>query len=429
MKTGLINCRFTLTNVPALEKYSILLNKGMNVKYFKDSEDKLMDYAGHFGGNTNGEAIAYAFTNAANDTVALPSAFKVEYKGAFPVYAKNDLNVFDYKGIIAFNGQTVRATEQTKWYPVIYDAANDRLLHDYTYDLTISIKDGSSIFINGSAPQEKQKARFTSTKAYPLLLFAGNYNFLHNGGDYILNADISQQTAEKIFNNIGKIKAVLAANLQLDFTDNIYLINHSPVNERPKGSSWGFNTYPSFAFTGLNFEDLITKENKFPDNIYKYYGHEFGHNYFGNNVFSGKLSWFWLESFAEYLSYNVAEDIVGQDFLNQTLLKQAKQLEGKTFTPLNEVKQREDIDNTYRYVLAPLMLKCFEDTFGREKMNGVIKSLLRASKSETLTLEHWKQAALQQGIPEKDFRDFEKAFVESKDFKQNIVNAIVKKHS
>ncbi|MBX0334899.1 hypothetical protein K3G39_16800 [Pontibacter sp. HSC-14F20] len=77
MKTGLMNCRFTLTNVPALEKYSILLNKGMNVKSFKDNEDKLMDYAGHFGGKTNGEAIAYAFTNAANDTVALPSAFKV----------------------------------------------------------------------------------------------------------------------------------------------------------------------------------------------------------------------------------------------------------------------------------------------------------------------------------------------------------------
>ncbi len=429
MKTGLMSCSFTLTNVPQLQKYNILLNKGMNVKYFKDEKGKLLDYAGHYGGKMNGEALAYAFTDAKNDTTALPSAFCVEYTGAFPVYKNNDLNAFDYKGIIAFNGQTVRATEQTKWYPVIYDATNDKLIQDYTYDLTISTKDGTTVFVNGSAPQQKKKARFASVKAYPLLLFAGNYNFINNGGDYILNADISKETAQKIFGNIETIKAIFARNLQLDFTDNIYLINHKPVNKRAKGSSWGFNTYPTFAFTGLNFEDLITKEGKFSDHIYKYYGHEFGHNYFGNNVLSGKLSWFWLESFAEYLSYNITEEIVGEAYLKQTLLKQAKQLEGKEFTPLTEIKQREEIDNTYRYVLAPLLLKTFEDTFGRDKMNGVIRELLAYAKTETLTLEHWQRAALQQGISAEEFSAFEKTFVQSKDFKQHIIDAIVKNHS
>ena len=428
MKTGMISCSFTVTNAPELANYSILLNKGMNVKYFKDKNGKLMDYAGHYDGKMNGEALSYAFKGAKNDTIALPSAFYVEYKGAFPVY-KNDLNAFDYKGIIAFNGATVRATEQTKWYPVIYDAANDKLLQDYTYDLTITIKDGTTVFINGSAPQKKQNARFTSAKAYPLLLFAGNYNFVNNGGDYILNADISQQTAQKIFSNIEIIKAAFSKNLQLEFTDNIYIINHKPVNKRPEDSSWGFNTYPTFAFTGLDFADLITKEGKFQDYIYKYYGHEFGHNYFGNNVMSGKLSWFWLESFAEYLSYNITEDIVGEAYLKQALLKQVKQLEGKDFTPLTEIRQREEIDNTYRYTLGPLMLKCFEDTFGREKMNGVIKTLLHNAKTETLTLEHWQKAALQQGISAQEFSDFEKTFVQSKDFKENIIAAIQKKYS
>lgn len=425
MASGLFICNFNLTNIPKLNDYSILLNKGMNIKYFKDSENELINYEGHYNGEIKGEAISYIFKN--DSTVIIPPEFNVTYRGAFPVYS-NDFNKFDYKGIIAFNNKTLRASEQTKWYPVIYDAANDRILNSYTYDLTITIKGGNTIFVNGNAPKKGETSRFVSKKAHPLLLFAGTYSFIESNGDYILNTTVSKETSEKVFNNTTNIKSTLSKNLGLEFTDKIYLINHKAINKRRKGSSWGFNTYPTFAFTGLNFDKLLNDKGNFLNDYYRYFGHEFGHNYFGNNVMSGKLSWFWLESFAEYLSYNVAEDLCGIEFLNQVLLKQIKNIEDDNFIPLNKIENRDEIDEKYRYILAPLMLKCFEDRFGRNKMSLTLKSLLGLAKNETLTLLHWKESAIKNGIKKEAFERFEKEFIKNEKFKQNIIDEIRKNH-
>jgi hypothetical protein len=426
MKLGLINCDFNLVNIPNLEDYRILLNKGMNIKYFKDSSNQLINYEGHYNGKMQGEGLEYKLKT---DSKFLPENFKIAYKGAFPVY-KNDFSSFDYKGIIAFNGETVRATEQTKWYPVIYDVLNDKLINSYTYDLNISIKQGSTIFINGSAPKKGESAHFMSKKACPLLLFAGNYDFIEYNGNYILNTSVSKEDSEKVFENIELLKSNYSKNLGIEFTDNIYLINHRAVNKRRKGSSWGFNTYPAFAFTNLNFDNILLDNGKFNNNMFKYFGHEFGHNYFGNNVMSGKLSWFWLESFAEYLSYTTAKDLCGKDFLKETLINQANSIkEDSNFIPLPNIENRNEIGERYRYILAPLMLKCFEDKFGRKKMSLTIRHLLEYAKTETLTLEIWKKSAIKSGIKKERFEEFERKYINNKDFKENIINEIMKNYS
>ncbi|MDY8137291.1 hypothetical protein [Aquimarina sp. 2201CG5-10] len=426
LNSGLFTCDVNLSNIPELKEYRILLNKGMNVKYFKDKKNELINYNGHYDGEMKGEAIEYVLK--VDSTTALKE-LNVTYLGAFPVYA-NDYNNFDYKGIIAFNNQTVRATEQTKWYPVIYDSVHDKLMNSYTYDLTISIVGGDTIFLNGTAPQKKNTARFVSKKAYPLLLFAGTYDFIENDGDYILNTAVTKENAKDIFKNIEIIKSNLSRNLDLEFTDHIYLINHKAINQRKKGSSWGFNTYPSFAFTGLDFNELTDENGKFSNDYLRYFGHEFGHNYFGNNVLSGKLKWFWLESFAEYLSYNIAEDLIGIEFLKEVLIKRAKYLkEDDVFIPLHNIKDTNEIGEKYRYIMAPLMLKCFEDTFGRAKMNLVIKSLLEFAKSETLTLQYFKKSAIKSGIKKEDFEEFEKKFMTNENFKQNIIQEIKNRYN
>jgi len=130
MKLGIIKCDLTLSQLPNLEAYSILLNKGMNIKYFRDVENNLIEYSGHYDGKSKGEAIKYNLLNIGD---SLPPKFKATYVGAFPVYI-DEYNSFDYKGVIAFTEKTLRATEQTKWYPVIYDAQNDRLINSYTYN-------------------------------------------------------------------------------------------------------------------------------------------------------------------------------------------------------------------------------------------------------------------------------------------------------
>lgn len=427
MNSGLFNCNFSLSNIPELENYSILLNKGMNIKFFKNNNNELINYSGHYDGQMQGEALVYTLDKGSEKYV--PTEFQITYKGAFPVY-KNEYSQFDYKGIIAFNGETIRATEQTKWYPVVYDIHNDKLLNSYTYDLTISLKGGNTIFINGTTPKKGIASHFVSKKAFPLLLFAGNYDFVESNGDYILNTSVSKESAMKIFSNIELIKSNLATNLKLKFTDNIYLINHTAINNRRKGSSWGFNTYPTFAFTGLDFNTIVNKEGRFSNYRYRYFGHEFGHNYFGNNVMSGNLSWFWLESFPEYLAYNIAEDLCGKEFLKQYLIEKLNTLKDEDeFIPLNEIINKNDIGNKYRYTLAPFMLKCFEDKFGRNKMNLVLKYLLEFTKNETLTIQHWKESSIRSGIKKEEFEEFEKEFIKNKKFKQNIINEIKKNYS
>jgi hypothetical protein len=424
MDLGLLNCSFNLSNIPEIEDYRILLNKGMNIKYFKNTKNELINYKGHYDGKMQGEAIEYTFRS--KSTTSIPNEFSIIYKGAFPIY-KNEFNPFDYKGIIAFNGETLRAAEQTKWYPVIYDASNDKLLNSYTYNVTVKIKGGNTVFINGTAPKKGNVSHFISKKPYPLLLFAGSYIFVENNGDYILNTSINTENAEKVFDNIEIIKSKLSSYLNLKFTDNIYLISHKAINKRKKGSSWGFNTYPAFAFTGLDFNNLVNEQGNISKRNFKYFGHEFAHNYFGSNVSSGKLSWFWSESIADYLSYNIVEDLCDMGYLKIVLLKEIEGIKDANFISLNKIENKNEINGKYRYSLGPLLLKCFEDTFGRNKTNLVLISLLEFAKSETLTLQHFKKSAMKSGINKDKFEEFENYFIKDENFKQNIINEIKKK--
>jgi hypothetical protein len=429
MENGLFDCTFSITDLPTVKNYKILLNKGMNVKYFKDDSGNLINYAGHYEGKMRGEAIEYYLIDN-NDTKIEPhSIVNIAYVGAFPVY-ENEYNNFDYKGIIAFNGKTLRATEQTKWYPVIYDEDNDKLLDKYIYDITITLKskNETTIFINGSEPKKLKHGQFISKKPFQPLLFIGNYDFVNKNGDYILNAEVSKETSNKIFENIEKIKNVLSTNLETEFSDPIFLVNHLPINQRNKGSSWGFNTYPTFAFAGLDFKELINNEGQFSNDNYKFFGHEFSHNYFGTTVMSGSLKWFWCESFAEYLSYNVVENLCGKEFLKKVLLEQAGHLDNRKFIPLTKISNAEQISELYRYILGPLMLKCFEDIFGRAKTNLVLKNLLEIAKIKTLTIDSWEESSIKSGILKADFDTFKNTYIDNENFSKNIETEINKNY-
>ena len=43
INTGLFQCDFTLSNLESLEEYSILINKGMNIKAFQDVHQETKD--------------------------------------------------------------------------------------------------------------------------------------------------------------------------------------------------------------------------------------------------------------------------------------------------------------------------------------------------------------------------------------------------
>ena len=425
INTGLFRCDFTLSNLELLKEYSILINKGMNIKTFQDANQNTIGYDGFYDGKMKGEAIEYTLIDKNRKPLSLPKSFRVSYVGAFPRYV-DSYNAFDFKGFIAINDETIRATEQTKWYPVIYDAKEDRKINNYTYNIEVELVGGTSIFLNGSAPKKAQKAMFTSQKAVPLLLFAGNFDFVESEGNYIINANIEKEQATKVFENVKLVQDYLAESLDQTFDGNIYLINHKAVNKRR--GSWGFNTYPTFAFTGKNmFKNILTKEGKFDNNSYRYFGHEFAHNYFGNNVQSGVLYWFWLESFPEYLSFTFAEKMGGKAFLNKVLESKFKSVEKRSYVPLPQVKDPNQVNGSYRYNMGPLILLSFDLQFGRERAFDVLKKLLAFAETETLTLNHLKRAAIESGVSSKAYKTFAADFIESKDFKKNTLRFLKSK--
>ena len=143
---------------------------------------------------------------------------------------------------------------------------------------------------------------------------------------------------------------------------------------------------------------------------------------------SGKLSWFWLESFPEYLSFTIARDICGESFFKTTLLSHIKRIKKDKFIPLDKITKKEEINQKYRYVVGPLILQCFEDNFGRNATNNTLKLLLDTASKKTLTLKDWKNSAVQSGISESDFKTFKEKFISSKKFKENVIKALTKNY-
>lgn len=208
MQEGLIKCDFKLSNLPTLGKqYKLLLNRGFNIGLLRNDSGKVLDYDGFYNSKLKGEGAAYIPKNQ-DDTLEMPANLRLSYVGAFPVY-KDTLNAFDFKGFIAFNGKTVRAAEQSKWYPVIYDVKNDQELLDVTYDITVDCKDCKTIYINGSAAQDGPVANFKSETPRQLLLFAGNYDKQTLSRSTFLNAGLSNEEAKIFDQNIAFITIII----------------------------------------------------------------------------------------------------------------------------------------------------------------------------------------------------------------------------
>ena len=417
---GLFLCEFDLSKLPKVSNYRILLNHGMNIKSIKNSKGEFIIPAG----KSNNEAQEYYLSNDSGDTLALPSQLKVSYTGAYPVY-QDKKNAFDFKGYIAINDKTIRAAEQTKWYPVLYDVDNDALLDAYTYDIEVTIEDGSSIFLNGSPPVKSQKTRFKSEKAVPLFLFAGSFDFIDVDGDYIINANVTTNMAQKILANVAKIKKAYKNMMDEEFNDNIYLINHDPVKEMGPNQKWGFNIYPALAFAGYDFSQLLYNEERFHQSIMGMFAHEMGHNYFGLNARSGTLLWFWVESVAEYMSILALDELSNEGHIKWVLERKIESVKDKDFVPLIEVKDVEEIDEVYRYNMGPLILKVFEGEFGKDKIVKVLKSLyVKLETDGMLTLSSLEQAALENGINQDDYANFSHSYLESENFEKNVTDYV-----
>jgi hypothetical protein len=412
MATGQITCDFVLSNIPNLGKdYQILLNKGFNIKAIKDSANQTLKYSGFYGGAMRGEGLTYAPLYK-DSTMVNPVKLHITYTGGFPIYT-DTLNFIDFKGLIAFNGKTMRATDQSKWYPIIYDIKNDRQIEQMTFDIQVSSKDAKTIFVNGDLPKAGPVARFKSDVPIAPMIFAGDYGVQKTNGAIFLNTQMNDKQLKVFEENIADMKTYYFKVLKIPYNTKNVFIEHAPVEKFNKGRSWGFVAFPTIAFAGIKLGDMIDEEHsKLKDSTdYPFIAHEIGHYYFGNVLQpNSTLFWFFLESTAEYLSVKAAEEKFGKNFGTKYFVDRGKQLKNFKAKPLNSIKEINEISGTYRYSYGPFLLRGLEQMIGEKRMFKFLNTCL-STKNESTDYAFFKNNALKSGITQKEWDDYEKTFI------------------
>ncbi|WP_097130819.1 M1 family aminopeptidase [Pedobacter xixiisoli] len=422
MQTGQITCDFTITNIPDLGKdYQLLLNKGFNIKHLKNATGEVIKYDGFYNGKMRGEGLVYTPSNK-NEILENPKQLSISYTGAFPIY-KDEYNFLDFKGLIAFNGTTLRASEQSKWYPIIYDVKADQQLEQITFDITVECKNAQQIFVNGDLPKAGPSANFKSRVPLAPMLFIGNYNVQQTSNALFLNTDMNKAQLAVFEKEIAEMKAYYNKVLGIPYETKNVFIEHTAIEKFNKGRTWGFASYPTIAIAGGKLGETIDEINKkFKDSTdYPFYAHEVGHYYFGNVLQpNSTLFWFFLESTAEYLSVKASEAKFGKTYSSTYFKNASNNLRNFKAVPLNKVTEINQINGTYRYNYGPLILRGLEQIIGEKRMFGFLKQCLNA-KGKPTDYAFLKEQALKSGISNKEWGLFEKQFIESEN-----VTALIK---
>ncbi len=412
MATGQITCDFTLSNIPDLgNEYQILLNKGFNIKAIQDADGRTLRYDGFYNGKMKGEGLTY--TPMIKDSVYRnPKQLHISYTGAFPIY-NDSFNFIDFKGLIAFNGETLRATDQSKWYPVIYDVKNDRLIEQPTYDITISSGLGSTIFVNGDLPKPGPTARFSSKIPVAPMLFIGKYTVQQTPSALFLNTHMKQKQLEIFEQNIAEMKKYYHRVLGIPYQTKNVFIEHRPIEKFNNGRSWGFVTFPTIAFAGIDMGAMIDeKQNKLKDSTdYPFIAHEIAHYYFGNVLQpNSTLMWFFLESTAEYLSVKASEEKFGKSFGHNYFKQATQNLKNYKAIPLANIKDMNQVDGNFRYKYGPLLLRGLEQMIGEKRTFDFLKTCL-ANNKELTNYAYFKKCALQSGLTAEEWTAYEKDYL------------------
>jgi hypothetical protein len=422
MQTGQITCDFIISNIPDLGKdYQLLLNKGFNIKHLKNAVGEVIKYDGYYNGKMRGEGLVYTPSDK-NAVLQNPKQLSISYTGAFPIY-KGEFNFTDFKGLIAFNGTTLRASEQSKWYPIIYDVKNDQQLEQVTYDISVESKDAQQIFVNGDLPKAGPLASFKSTVPLAPMLFIGNYNVQQTANALFLNTNMNKAQLAIFEAEIAEMKAYYHKVLGIPYDTKNVFIEHTAIEKFNEGRIWGFASYPTIAIAGGKLGETIDQTNKkFKDSTdYPFYAHEVGHYYFGNVLQpNSTLFWFFLESTAEYLSIKASEAKFGKSYGNAYFKNATANLKNFKATPLNKVTEINQVNGTYRYSYGPLILRGLEQIVGEKRMFNFLKQCL-STKGKPTDYAFFKEQALKSGIGNTEWNNFEKQFIESEN-----VTALIK---
>lgn len=396
LATGRVDGRICVAQRAADVAGAFALNAGLNVARVTDGAGAVLPFGGLYAPGIDGEARVYT-------VAAAPPVLCVEYLGAFPVYAAHDA-VDDFKGVMAFNGDSARFSEQTAWLPMPYDPAAKRRASALAYDLEIACTGCRFLYVNGAAPVVGERGRFASALARPPLFFGGTGPITQAPNATILNEAVSDTQADTLSMTAARIAAYYTAYMGRPLADLptfLRMVTIDQVERDRKGGEWAFATWPTIAMSGsvANVAATLATAGDQRDAYVAYLAHEMGHYYFGTlTVPQGPYSWFLLESTAEFLSIKALRDIAGDDAAARRIADMKRRVakhEGP-FTPLDGIVERDEIDAYYRYLYGPLLLLSLEAHGGEVPMRALLRDLVE--RTDVHTWDDLHQAALRAGI-------------------------------
>jgi hypothetical protein len=378
--TGLLRGDICLSKLPQQQAYSFLLNRGLNIREVRDhASGKPLKYTGYYNATNVGDTTRYTIEGSIG-----ASGFCVSYVGAYPVYRVDagERSEVDWKGQIAFDGRTLRAAEQTGFYPVAINAATGAPLDTVSYKLDVTCSGCKAIFVNGSAPKAGPKATFSSDKPRQLMLYAGDFPYTSAGGVHFVGANISPTDADAIRFGIKAVADAHAAYLGVPYSDEpVYLTFAAVSRSRKLGeTTWQFVTWPMIAMDGrVPFSQLLREtegRRVFVPN--RFIAHEMAHYYFGTSYAPrGPLQWFLLESTTEFLALKAHRAFAGENAyagVVRTYFKEA--VAAGAITPLDNVREPETIGQNYRYNLGPLLFVALEQYVGESVVRKTLAGLI-----------------------------------------------------
>ena len=379
--TGFFRGDICLSKLPQQQAYSFLLNRGLNLREVRDASTRQpLDYTGYYDAANIGDATQYTIKGDVGT-----SGFCASYVGAYPVYRVDagEWSELDWKGQIAFDGRTVRAAEQTRFYPVAVDSATGAPLDAVSYRLEVDCSECGSIYVNGSPPKDGPRATFSSDTPRPLLLYAGDFPYTSAGNVHFVGALINPADTALVKSGIQEVADEHASYLGVPYEDEpVYMTFAAVARRRQIGqTSWMFVTWPTIAMDGrVSFSDNLIQEadgrrifNPSPTIL-----HEMAHYYFGTRYAPrGPLRWFLLESTAEFLALKAYRKFAGEGaYASRVRDGFEDAIRAGAVVPLDEVREPERIGENYRYRLGPLLLIALEEYAGESVVRETLAKLI-----------------------------------------------------
>lgn len=405
---GLLSAEVCLSGPPVLQSSTFLLHRGLNVRDVRRADTgSMLEFERDSEGRGSYDAVRYKLATAAG-----AAGYCVRYRGAFPVFAVDagERAITDWKGQIAFDGKTVRAADQSAFYPIPL-SDNGAATPAMSFRLTVACAACSAIYVNGARPQAGPKASFESEVARPLLLYAGRLPYRSRGTVNFIGTEISDADADAINKGAAQLAQAHSSYLGLPYADQPSFLSFASVggDRSLTRSTWQFVSWPTIAYDGrMQFGSLLQDGNLQPSSAI-YLAHEMAHFFFGTlMVPRGRLQWFMLESTAEFMALKAYRAVYGEALFAQRIARYVALLDKvPPLVPLSRVTSPDQIGDDYRYRLGPLLWLALEGHVGAGPVREYLRHLVQARVDEDVDYPRLRQGLQRFGATEAALDRFE----------------------